>query len=58
MTIYRNIKWLFRWLAFHISPKGYRAYSSGNVGGYSGSYDVLGRCIAFRREDGSIQFRW
>jgi len=52
-----------RWVAFHILPRREEPYDDQPGGvvelGYQSWVDVpaLG-CVAFRRTDGSLQFRW
>lgn len=55
-----RLKAIFRWLAFQIGKPTYSAYSyaARKTSGYAGSYGWRGRCVAFRRDDGSVQFVW
>ncbi len=54
-----RIKTLGRWLAYRSGTTKYNAYSAASdVPGYDGSYTWWGRCVAFRRDDGQIQFTW
>lgn len=54
-----RFKALFRWLAYRYGSTDYSAYSAASeVPGYEGSYTWRGRCVAFRRDDGTAQFVW
>jgi hypothetical protein len=48
-----------RWLAFKIARPEYRDYGIQDQAGYLGWFGTpqLG-CLAFKREDQTIQFRW
>ncbi len=53
-----RFKAAFRWL-FIVTLADYRAYSAASdIPGYAGSYTWRGHCVAFRRDDGRIQFEW
>ena len=58
MMIYK-VKGAIRWMLYQ-SRLGvtYDEYKDPEDVGYLGSYDHFGRCIAFRKLDGSIQFVW
>lgn len=54
-----RFKAAFRWLAYRYGTTEYGAYSDGSdIPGYAGSYTWRGHCVAFRRDDGRIQFAW
>jgi hypothetical protein len=55
--IYRT-KALIRWVCYTLRIKiSYHKYGY-DCGGYQGWYESRGRCIAFRENDGRIQFHW
>ena len=49
-----------RWLAIRVLPTKEWSYSHPPemVAGYLGGIDFAGKCLAFRRADGSLQYRW
>lgn len=53
-----RVKAIFRWLAFQTGTE-YKAYDElSDVPGYDGWYEWRGRCVAFKMDDGTVQFVW
>lgn len=55
-----QIKAVYRVALFYLGSPEFSPYSDAarETSGYEGSYAVRGRCVAFRRNDGTRQFVW
>jgi hypothetical protein len=53
-----RLKAIYRWVAFKMDTD-YKEYGPMcDVPDYDGWYEWRGRCIAFRKTDGTVQFVW
>ena len=54
-----TIKAMIRWVRYQMRVGvTYHPYEEWEAGTYQGWYDHFGSCIAFKRDDGSVQWLW